>query len=168
MVRILKELLWPVKLLALDFDGTLTVGSLVFFSQDGKELVICCRRDSLGIAMLKKIGVNVIVVSKETNSVVWARCQKMGIECVYGLGTSEDKLLVLQKYAEELNLLPSQVAFVGDDANDILCMKWAGVSFNVADAHPSTKKAVNCTTKAEGGRGAVREVCDLILEAKAS
>ncbi len=157
-----------IKLLALDFDGTLTLGAFVFVSENGQESVICSRRDSLGIEMLKQIGIEVVVISKETNKVVSARCQKMNIECYQGVSTDNDKLSILKRLIQSKNLVSEQTAYIGDDVNDILCIKHAGMGIATADAHKSVKDKADYITKSNGGVGAVREVCDLILETKQS
>lgn len=162
----LKEKFKHIKLLALDFDGTLTVGAFVIFREDGKESVVCSRRDSLGTNMLQKAGIDVVVISKETNGVVPSRCKKMGIKCWHGVGTADDKLEILQSYAKENNLTAEEICYGGDDVNDISCMEWAGFSFTVADGYALCKEKADYVTKAKGGEGAVREVCDIILEAQ--
>lgn len=155
-----------IKLLALDFDGTLTLGAFVFFSENGQESVICNRRDSLGIEMLKQAGIEVLVISKEINKVVSVRCQKLGIECYRGVPTDNDKLSILKSLIQSKNLVSDQAAYVGDDINDILCIKHAGVGIATADAHDFVKDKADYVTKFNGGMGAVREVCDLILKEK--
>jgi len=162
----LKQKLDKIKLLALDFDGTLTVGAYVIFSQDGTESVVCSRRDSLGVNIVQQAGVTVVVISKETNPVVEARCIKMGIKCWHGVNTGDDKLQILQRYAGELGLKSEEVCYGGDDVNDILCLEWAGVGFTVADGHVLCQKQADYITKRNGGDGAVREICELILQAR--
>jgi len=160
----LNQKLKKIKLLALDFDGTLTQGAYVVFREDGKESVICSRRDSLGVDMVKKFGVEVVVISKETNSVVEARCKKMKIKCWHGVKDGQSKLEVLQSYASQNNLKPKEVCYGGDDINDLACIAWAGFGFTVADGHALCKKSAVYVTKARGGEGAVREICEMILE----
>lgn len=162
----LKKNLKNIKLLALDFDGTLTLGGYVIFDQNSVESVICSRRDSLGIDMVKKAGVEVVVISKETNPVVEARCKKMNIKCWYGVSTGQNKIEILQSYIKEKGLNQAQVCYGGDDINDIPGIRWAGFGFTPADGHPQCKKAALYTTKTKAGEGAVREVCELILEAQ--
>jgi len=154
-----------IKLLALDFDGVLTDG-FVYCGEDGYEMVRCNRKDGLGINMLQKNGLKVIVISKETSPVVSARCRKMNIECWQGVDTGDGKLAVLKRYAEQRQLLPGEICFVGDDVNDLACMKWVGIGVTVADGHPENKKIAAYITKKSGGSGAVREVCDIIMQAR--
>jgi len=151
-----------IKLLVLDFDGVLTDG-FVYVDQDGRESVRCSRRDSLGIGMLKEKGVPTVVISKERNGVVAARCAKMEIECHSGV---DGKLALLKGLLAEKGIDAAQVCYVGDDANDAECLRYAGIGVAVADALPPARDAADHVTRAKGGDHAVREVCDLILETK--
>ncbi|MBI2065430.1 MAG: HAD hydrolase family protein [Candidatus Yanofskybacteria bacterium] len=153
-----------VKLLALDFDGTLTDG-FVYIDQHGKESVRCSRRDSLGISILRQLGIIIIVISSETNSVVSERCRKMGVESFSGV-PGDKKLDVMKKYMEKNRILQSNTAYMGDDVNDIGCLEFAGVAITVADGHELCKLHADYVTERAGGNHAVREVCDLILREK--
>jgi len=149
----------------MDFDGVLTDG-YVYVDQDGKETVRCSRRDSLGVLMLQQAGIKVGVVSKETSPVVAARCKKMGVPCWYGINDGEGKREIVERIAEEKSVTLSQIAFIGDDVNDLLAMQLVGIAIAVADAHPQVQKIAHYVTKAPGGHHAVREICELILKAK--
>jgi len=149
-----------VKLLGLDFDGVMT-DNRVLISQDGVESVVCHRGDGLGIERLKKAGIPVVVVSKESNPVVSARCHKLGIPCFQNV---TDKVAALKQAAEAHNVELDKVAYVGNDVNDTACIEAVGVGVAVADAHPEVRAVANIVTRAAGGEGAVREICDLILE----
>lgn len=166
MLKNLNQKLEKIKLLALDFDGTLTVGAYVVFCEDGTESVLCSRRDSLGTNMLQKHGIEVVVISKETNGVVAKRCKKMGIKCWGGVNTGDNKLEILQSYAKKCKIQSEEVCYGGDDVNDVACIEWAGCGFTVADGHDLCKKKAVYATKARGGEGAVREICELILRAQ--
>lgn len=154
-----------IRLLALDFDGTLTDGT-VCVSEDGKETVQCSRKDSLGIDMLKKAGIIVCVISKETNPVVSMRCAKMKIACFQAIETGEGKREILARIMKEDGFSIDQVCYIGDDVNDVPALKFAGTSITVADGHEDAKEVADYITKARGGKHAVREVCELILAAK--
>ena len=159
----MKKKAWKkVRLLALDFDGVMTDGK-VTVREDGLESVTCSRRDSLGISMLKKIGVKVVVISKEKNPVVATRCKKLKIECFSGI---DDKPTTLKTLLEREGLDPQHVCYVGDDVIDVECMKIVGIGVAVADAVRQAKEAADYVTTAKGGDHAVREVCDMILDAK--
>lgn len=148
-----------IKLLVLDFDGVLT-DNRVFVSEDGKESVACNRSDGLGIEMLQKKGVKVVVISKEKNNVVQARCKKLEVECKTGIDNKIDLFLQIVK---ENNLSMGQVCYVGNDIVDVDCIKAAGIGTAVADAYKCAIKSAKYVCKNKGGYGAVREVADLIL-----
>lgn len=148
-----------VKLLILDFDGVLTDNN-VYVDQNGKEAVVCNRSDSYGIEKLIKSGISIFVLSKERNPVVAARCQKLGLQYIQGCN---DKLKELKKIAMKNSINQQEVVYVGNDLNDIDCMRWAGIPIAVADAADDVKDVAKYITKNLGGRGAVREVADMIL-----
>lgn len=154
-------LLLPEKpaLLVLDFDGVLT-DDRVYVTEDGKEMVACTRGDGLGITLLRRAGFPVLVLSTEKNPVVAARCTKLQVECIQGCA---DKTQELKRSLSEKNVPASHVIFVGNDVNDIGCLRLAGCGFAVADAHPMLKEAAKGVLSRPGGRGAVREVAELIL-----
>ncbi len=164
----IKELgarLAKIKMLALDFDGTLTDGK-VLINGFGTEYVTCSRRDGQGISLLKKTGVVVCVITSETNDVVMARCQKLGISYRRGLKTAEDKLRALEEMANARDIKPEEVAVMGDDVNDLKMLEWGAVAFTVADCHEKVRKVADYITSRNGGDHAVREAADLILMAK--
>lgn len=155
----LENKLKKLKLVAFDFDGVFTDGK-VMLSQDGTESVVCSRKDGMGIHLLKQAGLKVIVISNEQNPVAAKRCQKLGIECYQ---TSEEKLPLLKHVLENNSVVISETAFVGDDVNDIDCLRAVGIAITVADGHLECKKVAHYITAKNGGDHAVREVCDLIL-----
>ncbi len=154
-----------IKLLAMDFDGVMTDG-FVYVDQNGKEMVRCSRKDGFGIGMLKKAGVDVCVISKEKNSVVAARCKKLDISYYQNISDGKGKLDVLKRVAAELKISFREIAFIGDDLNDLMVLKYAGVAITVNDGHPAVRKIADYITVNKGGNHAVREVCELILKAK--
>ena len=152
----------PIRLLVLDFDGVMT-DNRVIVHQDGSEAVRCDRSDGLGLERLRAAGrVAAVVLSKETNPVVAARCRKLRLPCYQGF---DDKLPQLERIAAEHSLVAEQVAYLGNDVNDLVAMAWCGVAIAVADAYPEVKAAADFTTRRPGGAGAVREVCSLLLAA---
>ena len=161
MEKISKKL-QKIKLLTLDFDGVMT-DNRVLVDENGKEAVFCNRGDGLGIEMLKKKGVEVLVISKEKNKVVQARCKKLKIRCLQGV---EKKHYLLLKELKKRNLKLKDVCFIGNDITDIECIKNASIGVAVADSHKSVLKVADYITKKKGGDGAVREVTDLILKKK--
>lgn len=155
----MKERLKNIKLLAMDFDGVLT-NNKVFVDENGKEMVICDRSDSLGIELLKKKGIDAIVISKETNIVVKQRCNKLKLECVSGIN---NKIDILKKIIEKKNLTLEEVAFIGNDINDIDCIKESGIGVAVSDSHENVLIEADIITKKSGGNGAVREFIEILL-----
>ncbi len=151
-----------IKLLALDFDGVMT-DNRVLVTEEGKEAVLCNRGDGLGLERLRSKGIEVIVLSKEKNAVVAARCRKLGLECLQGC---DDKLTALRRRAEGGNLKPEEISYVGNDVNDLDCMRWVGLPIAVGDAEPEVLAVAKRITSKPGGQGAVREICDAILAAK--
>lgn len=152
-----------VKLVVFDFDGVFT-DNTVYVSQDGTEAVRCWRSDGLGIERVRHEGVETAIISKETNPVVTARSRKLAMRCIQGC---DDKLTALKKLAGELGVTLDRVAFVGNDINDVSCLQAVGLPIVVRDAHPDAIACAQYRTEAPGGRGAVREVCDHIVAARA-
>jgi YrbI family 3-deoxy-D-manno-octulosonate 8-phosphate phosphatase len=152
----------PVRplLLALDFDGVMT-DNRVLVLEDGREAVLCNRGDGLGLERLREVGVPVLVISKERNPVVGARCAKLGLPYMQGV---DGKWPLLRRHLAEQRLDPDRVVFVGNDVNDLECLRNVGCGVAVADAHPEILASAAVVLKARGGEGAVREICDLIVD----
>jgi len=151
-----------IKLIAFDFDGVFT-DNCVYVNQDGQEMVRCWRSDGIGLQRLREIGVKTVVISSEINSVVKKRCEKLGIESVTG---EKDKLSALKKILQRESLSVDQVCFVGNDLPDLECLKFVGFPVAVPGSAPEVLEIVSYTTKNPGGRGAVREICDMIYKAQ--
>ena len=149
----------PVAAVVFDFDGVMT-DNLVITDQNGCESVSCDRSDGMGIAGLRKAGVRILVLSTEENPVVAARCAKLKIECIHG---QEDKATRLRKWLIENSVDSAQTVFVGNDINDAGCLELVGCPVTVADAYPEAKSRAQIVLDRPGGKGAVRELCDLIL-----
>lgn len=165
------DLVWPgpphrpmpekVELLVLDFDGVVT-DNRVWTDETGHEMVAANRSDSLIMSRVKKSGLQVVILSSEVNPVVAARAHKMGVEAIHGVGL-DDKASVLQNLLETRKIDPARVAYVGNDINDLPCFKIAGWAVAVADAQPEVLRAADFVLTRNGGHGAVREICDLLL-----
>jgi YrbI family 3-deoxy-D-manno-octulosonate 8-phosphate phosphatase len=155
---------WPsrIDLAVFDFDGVFT-DNRVLTLEDGREAILCDRGDGMGISLLKRHGVEMIVLSTELNPVVTARCRKLQIPCRQGLA---DKAVILAELLCERDVAAEHVIYVGNDVNDAACMKMAGYAVTVADAHPTALELADLVLTKPGGQGAVRELCDLILAAK--
>lgn len=151
-----------VRLVVFDFDGVFT-DNTVYVTQDGAESVRCWRGDGLGLARLKDAGIEPVIVSTETNPVVSARARKLAVRCVQGC---RDKLAAVRALAADAGVDLADVAFVGNDINDLGCLEAVGVPIVVQDAHEDVQSAARYRTTRPGGRGAVREVCDAVVAAR--
>lgn len=152
-----------IKLAIFDVDGVLTDGRL-FFDEAGREYKSFHARDGHGIKLLQSTGVEPAIISGRRAETVARRMENLGIRLVYqGI---EDKLVVFDALCRERNIAPEQVAHVGDDLLDLPIMLRAGLAVAVADAHHSIVPHAHWRTRLRGGQGAVREVCDLIMQAQ--
>jgi len=149
-----------IRLLVLDVDGVLTDGCL-YYGSEGETLKVFHVRDGAGIVALRKFGIVVAVISGRNSAMVERRMRELGVNYVKQ-GIS-DKQLALQELLQELNLAPQAVACVGDDIPDLPMFELAHLNVAVSDAHHQVCTAAHWITQLPGGRGAVREVCDLIL-----
>ena len=156
------ESLKDISLLVLDFDGVIT-DDRVYVNQHGEESVAAHRGDGMGIALLKKTGVEVIILSTEKNPVVQARAEKLGIQAYQGI---DDKKSCLDSILREKSIPGSQVVYLGNDLNDLPCFPLVGLAAAVADAHPELINEAQLVLHKKGGHGAVRELCDLIINEK--
>jgi YrbI family 3-deoxy-D-manno-octulosonate 8-phosphate phosphatase len=142
-----------------DFDGVFT-DDRVYVAEDGHESVVCSRGDGLGVARLRQHGVRMAVLSTESNPVVSARCRKLGLHCRQGI---EDKGTALRVLVSECGVDLAQVVFVGNDVNDLECLRLARMGVAVADARPEVRAIADWVLRSAGGRGAVRELCELVI-----
>lgn len=156
------DLILGLRMVLFDFDGVFT-DNRVWTFEDGREAVACSRLDGIGLRRLERSGVIPFVLSTEENPVVTARCRKLRIGCVQG---SADKGRSLDRLLAEHGLTERQVAFVGNDVNDIPCLSRVGLPVTVGDAHPDVVPYALLRTNTPGGYGAVREVCDLIAKVR--
>lgn len=148
-----------IKLIVSDFDGVMT-DNRVLVNEDGVESVFCNRSDGLAIELLREKGIDVVVISKQTNKVVAARCNRLGVTIYHGINS---KLELFKKVVEEGKFAKHEVCYVGNEVNDLECMKEAELSVAPADAHQSVLEIASLVTKAKGGEGVIREISDLIL-----
>ncbi|MCP5152145.1 MAG: 3-deoxy-manno-octulosonate-8-phosphatase KdsC [Ectothiorhodospiraceae bacterium] len=152
-----------VALLVLDVDGVLTDGRVII-AEDGVEQRHFHIRDGLGIKLLRDAGVEVAVISGRRSRVVEARMESLGVRHVYQ--GYEDKRTAFADLLARLDVSADRVGYVGDDLLDLPVMTRVGLAVAVADADPHVRRLAHYRTRAGGGRGAVREVCELILEAQ--
>lgn len=149
-----------IRLAAFDVDGTLTDGGIYLDGGEGewKRFDV---QDGMGLSLLARSGVILAIISGRYSPVTERRVRELRIEhCINGV---VEKLPVLQELARNLEIAPEEVAFVGDDINDLPCIAWAGLGMAVQNALPEVKEAAKYTTRRSGGFGAVREAAEYIL-----
>jgi YrbI family 3-deoxy-D-manno-octulosonate 8-phosphate phosphatase len=147
-----------IRMVVFDFDGVFT-DDTVYVDEDGRESVRCWRGDGLGLRKLDSLGIETLILSTETNPVVGYRAQKLRIKCHHGV---EDKRAVLTRIASDAGVPLTDIAYVGNDINDGLCLAAVGLPIAVRNAHPDVLACARYRTETAGGYGAVREVCDCI------
>jgi YrbI family 3-deoxy-D-manno-octulosonate 8-phosphate phosphatase len=151
-----------IEAVVFDFDGVHT-DDHVYLTQEGVESVRLKRGDGMGISLLKKAGYPVLILSTEKNPVVTARAKKLGIDVLQG---QDDKAAALEGWLKKKKIPASDVVYVGNDINDEGCLTLVGWPVVVADAHPSVRPLARMILTNKGGLGAVRELCDLVLNSR--
>lgn len=159
----MKDKLKKIKLLALDVDGVLTNGQIIYDS-DGKETKVFDVQDGYGIVILKKAGIKTAIISAREAKAVSIRAEDLGIDKVYQ--NSYPKISAYEQMLKDFCLQDSEVCFMGDDLPDIPVLKRVGFAVAVKNAALDTRAHADYVTKNKGGRGAVREVIELILRAQ--
>ena len=154
-----------VRLFAMDVDGTLTDGGL-HFNEQGAESKAFHVRDGYGIVQLRRTQCVVAWISGRMSLVTALRARELKVPHL--IQPEDDKAAALNRLAAKLQIPLSQVAYIGDDTNDLGALRVAGIPCAPADAHPDVLAVCRHVTRATGGRGAVREICDLILSAQPS
>lgn len=149
-----------VKLLIFDFDGVFT-DNLVYVSSDGTESVCCSRSDGIGISRIRDYGIYTYIISTEENPVVSVRAKKLNIPCIQGV---KDKGATVKEVCERLGVGIHETAFIGNDINDVPALRIVGMPIGVANSHPDILEYTKYKTLREGGDGAVREICDLLMQ----
>lgn len=158
--ELIKKIPNSIELIVFDFDGVFT-DNKVIVSEKGIESVICDRSDGYGIELLRKNGFKLLVLSKETNPVVKARCDKLGIPLIYNC---QNKKSLLCDYLNEHSINNNNVIYVGNDLNDYECMITVGCSVAPSDAHPVIKSISRIILNHPGGNGAIRELSEILIE----
>jgi YrbI family 3-deoxy-D-manno-octulosonate 8-phosphate phosphatase len=143
----------------LDFDGTQT-DDKVFVDSDGREMVAVHRGDGLGIAALRRSGLELLILSTEQNPVVAARARKLQVPVLHGI---DRKDLALKQWCDEHDITPDRVLYVGNDVNDLPCFGLVGWPVAVASAHDAVRAAARAVTTTPGGEGAIREIAAWLL-----
>ncbi|BCS89003.1 HAD hydrolase family protein [Pseudodesulfovibrio sediminis] len=151
-----------VKLIVYDFDGVMT-DNTVTVDQDGHEAVRANRSDGLGVGLIRTLGVEQVILSTETNPVVRARAEKIGLEAFHGVS---DKGAALQELAARRDIAIGDVLYVGNDTNDLEAMNLAGFTVAPHDAHSAILALADFVTTASGGHGVIRELADVLISAR--
>jgi 3-deoxy-D-manno-octulosonate 8-phosphate phosphatase (KDO 8-P phosphatase) len=152
-----------IRLVILDVDGVLTDGSL-YLGDDGQEFKAFNARDGHGMVLLQETGVRLAVISGRSSNLVRIRMANLGVAHVYQ--GYRDKAPAYDELKQILELPDDACAYVGDDVIDLPVMRRVGLAIAVGDAHPLVRQHAHWCTGAPGGRGAVREVCELIMDAQ--
>jgi len=154
-----------IELVIFDVDGVLTNGGLIL-GESGDEYKVFHSRDGLGLVMLRESGCHIAVISGRSSSMVSVRMAAFGVEYVYQ--GQNDKGKALKDLLDKLGIEAKATAYVGDDLIDLPAMRRVGLAIAVADAHPLVIENAHWVSKENGGRGAAREVCELIMHARGS
>lgn len=158
----LSNLLKNIEIVIFDFDGVFTTNQVIVL-ENGLEGVICSRSDGLGLDMLRRHNIYMVIVSTEKNPVVAMRAKKLKLDCHHGL---DDKEHTVRALAKQKKVSLEKVAYLGNDINDLKCLKIVGLPVVVADAFPETKEIAKLILMRNGGDAAVREFCEMLAEAK--
>ncbi len=157
------EKLNSIKLLLLDVDGVLTDGGIIY-NDKGVETKIFNVKDGFGIRLLMDAGINVGIITGRRSEVLHHRCKNLGINLIFdGI---QNKGAILDDIIKKTDLPGHKIAFMGDDLPDLSLFKKVGFSIATADAHEVLQRNADMVTLQKGGKGAVREVCEKILQAK--
>jgi 3-deoxy-D-manno-octulosonate 8-phosphate phosphatase (KDO 8-P phosphatase) len=162
-VQDIQEKARQIKLVIFDVDGVLTDGSL-YLGDDGQEYKAFNSRDGHGIKMLQSSGIEIGIITGRTSDVVRIRMESLGIKHLFQ--GKQDKLPTYLELRDKLNLTDEQVAYVGDDVVDLPIMRRVGLAIAVNDAHPFVLQHSHWQTPHPGGRGAGRDVCELLMSAQ--
>jgi N-acylneuraminate cytidylyltransferase len=146
------------KIIFTDFDGCLT-DDRVWLNLDGEEFVAANRKDGLAVKRLKNLGIQVVIASTETNKVVLARGNKMGVDVLQGLA---DKAEAIEQYLKQKGLSWNDIWYIGNDVNDLGAIERANLSICPADAVKKVRKSVDVVLKTKGGYGILSEIATLL------
>ena len=150
-------------MLCVDVDGVLTDAGM-YYGPDGEVLKKFNTRDGMGLARVREVGVAVAIISGEDSAIVHARAAKLKIDDVYC--DAANKRAAVDALCDKYDLALDQVAFIGDDLNDLSALESVGLACAVADAAEPVQAVAHYVTRRRGGDGAVREVCELLISAK--
>ena len=151
-----------IRAVVMDFDGVLT-DNRVCVDQYGVEAVTCHRGDGWAMSALREAGIELLILTRETNPVARRRAEKLGVECIVAEG---EKLPALSAWLDRREISPEHAVYVGNDLPDVPCMLYTGCGIAPADAHPRAKAAARIVLAASGGSGCIRELADLIFTSR--
>jgi|TARA_B100000315_G_scaffold157511_1_gene146100 YrbI family 3-deoxy-D-manno-octulosonate 8-phosphate phosphatase len=159
-----KKRLKKIKLVITDVDGVLTDGGM-YYSKDGEFLKKFNTRDAMGMELLLDLGIKTIMLTRENSNIVKARAKKIKVSELYS-GILNKKTLLLKKILKKYNVKLDQVAYIGDDLNDLEIMKSVGFSVTPSNGIDQIKKISNYVCKLNGGDGVFRELADIIISSQ--
>jgi YrbI family 3-deoxy-D-manno-octulosonate 8-phosphate phosphatase len=151
-----------IKLIVSDFDGVMT-DNRVLVDENGKESVFVSRADGQAIHMLRDMGIDLVIMSTETNGVVAKRAKKLKVECIQCVS---DKAQWLKKYSDDRNIPLENIAYIGNDINDYNALRLAGIKIVPNDAYDIVKNIADYITETKGGYGVIREIAEIIKNEK--
>ncbi|MEZ8103133.1 3-deoxy-manno-octulosonate-8-phosphatase KdsC [Vibrio bivalvicida] len=152
-----------IKLLICDVDGVFSDG-LIYMGNNGEELKTFHTRDGYGVKSLMNAGIEIAIITGRRSQIVENRMKALGIKLIYQ--GQDDKIKAYEDICTKLDIAPEQTGYIGDDLIDWPVMEQVALKVCVADGHPLLRRRANYVTSIRGGHGAVREVCDLILQAR--
>jgi YrbI family 3-deoxy-D-manno-octulosonate 8-phosphate phosphatase len=158
----LRPLLERVRLAVFDFDGVFT-DNRVWVNERGEEALAFSKSDGLGLRRLDEVGVRYLILSMESNPIVGARAKKLKANCVQGV---DDKLAVMREHVAVADVSLEETAYIGNDVNDVECLRAVGLPVVPADAWPEVTPLARWVVSRAGGSGCVREFCDGVWEAQ--
>ena len=159
----LKEKIKKIKLIATDVDGVLTDGGM-YYSSKGDVLKKFHARDGMAVSILKKNTIPTVIITKERNQIVKQWSSKMNIDRLFDGIKNKEK--IVPKLCKLYSLSENNIAYIGDDVNDLEILKRVGFSITPKDGNLEVKKIVDCICKSSGGEGVLREICDLVISVK--
>lgn len=150
-----------IRLLLLDVDGVMTDGRIIY-DNNGTEIKAFDVKDGHGLKLVQRAGIKTGIITGRESAVVAHRAAELGFDYLYQ--GAKDKLIPYRQILQDSGFTDAEVAYVGDDVIDLPILMRVGFAVTVADAVPDVKPLVHHVTERKGGRGAVREVCDLLLK----
>ena len=158
-----REKIKKIKLIATDVDGVLTDGGM-YYSSEGDVLKKFHARDGMAVSILKKNTIPTVIITKERNQIVKKWSSKMNIDKLFdGVKNKEE---IVSKLCKSYGLSENNIAYIGDDVNDLEILKKTGFAATPKDGNMEVKKIVDYICKNRGGEGVLREICDLIISIK--